>query len=287
MADDEDLVLTEVDADGVATFTLNRPERRNAWTAAMENRYFDVLAAADTDPAVRAGVLTGAGTSFCPGLDMGRLAEVAGRPMDISARRPQYAPRLFRKPLIAAINGACAGIGLTQALMCDVRFAARGARFSTAFARRGLGAEYGMSWVLPRYVGVGNALDLLLSGRVFDADEAKELGLVNRVTEPAEVLVTAIQYARDLARSCSPAAMAAIRHQVLADLDASFEEACRRSYAVMEVLNSGDDFREGVDSFVQKRPPAFRPLADDLDPEKITGAATPGARMTAAELRQY
>src|ERR1700735_2663116 len=148
MADDEDLVLTEVDADGVATFTLNRPERRNAWTAAMENRYFDVLAAADTDPAVRVGVLTGAGTSFCPGFDMGRLDEVGGRGGYIADPRPQYAPRLFRKPLIAAINGACAGLGLTQALMCDVRFAARGARFSTAFARRGLGGAVGMSRVV-------------------------------------------------------------------------------------------------------------------------------------------
>jgi enoyl-CoA hydratase/carnithine racemase len=286
MAHDQDLVLTEVDAHGVATFTLNRPEHRNAWTAAMENRYFDVLAAADTNPAVRAGVLTGAGTSFCPGMDMGRLAEVAGRPVDISARRPQYAPRLFRKPLIAAINGACAGIGLTQALMCDVRFAARGARFTTALARRGLGAEYGMSWVLPRYVGVGNALDLLLSGRVFEADEARELGLVNWVLGPREVLPAAQEYARDLARNCSPAAMAVIRHQVLTDLDVPFEEACRRSYAVMEVLNNSEDFREGVDSFVQKRPPAFRPLPDDLDPEKITGVLTPGARMTVGELRQ-
>src|SRR3984893_7675997 len=286
MTDDEDLVLTEVDADGVAMFTLNRPGRRNAWTAAMENRYFDVLAAAHPDPAVRVGVLTGAGTSFCPGMDMGRLAEVAGRPVNISARRPQYAPRLFRQPLIPAINGACAGIGLTQALMCDVRFAARGARFSTAFARRGLGAEYGMSWVLPRYIGVGRALDLLLPGRVFEADEAKELGLVNRVLEPSNVLPAAIQYARDMARNCSPAAMAVIRHQVLADLDASFEEAFRRSYAAMEVLNSGPDFREGVDSFVQKRPPSFLPLADDLDPEKITGAQTPGARMTTRELLQ-
>jgi enoyl-CoA hydratase/carnithine racemase len=215
---------------------------------------------------------------------MGRLAEVAGRPVDISARRPQYAPRLFRKPLIAAINGACAGLGLTQALMCDVRFAARGARFSTAFARRGLGAEYGMSWVLPRYVGVANALDLLLSGRVFDAAEARELGLVNWVVEPADVLSAAQEYARDLARNCSPAAMALIRHQVLADLGESFEEACRRSYAVMDVLNSGPDFREGVDSFAQKRPPSFPPLAAELDPEKITGVQTPGARMTTREL---
>jgi len=133
---------------------------------------------------------------------------------------------------------------------------------------------------------VGHALDLLLSSRVFEADEAKDLGLVNRVFEPGEVLPAAREYARDLARHCSPAAMAAIRHQVLADLDASFEEACRRSYAVMEMLNSGADFRDGVDSFMQKRPPQFRPLPDDLDPEKITGVLTPGARMTVAELRR-
>src|SRR5205085_11769706 len=133
----------------------------------------------------------GAGTSFCPGLDMGRLAEVAGRPVDISARRPQYAPRLFRKPLIAAINGACAGIGLTQALMCDVRFAARGARFSTAFARRGLGAEYNLSWVLPRLIGVENALDLLLSARTIAAHEAQRLGLVSRAVPAAPVVAAA------------------------------------------------------------------------------------------------
>jgi enoyl-CoA hydratase/carnithine racemase len=168
--------------------------------------------------------------------------------------------------------------------MCDIRFAARGARFSTAFTRRGLGAEYGMSWVLPRYVGVGNALDLLLSGRVFEADEACRLGLVNRVLEPGQVLTAAREYARDLARNCSPAAMAAIKYQVLADLDASFEQACRRSYALMEVLNSGQDFREGVDSFVHKRPAAFLPLPAGFDPEKITGTRTPGARMTARDL---
>src|ERR1700693_3943421 len=103
MADDQDLVMTEVDADGVATFTLNRPERRNAWTAAMENRYFDVLAAADTDPGVRAGVLTGAGMSFCPGLDMSRLDEVAGRPVNIAARRAQDGPRPFRQAALAAL----------------------------------------------------------------------------------------------------------------------------------------------------------------------------------------
>lgn len=281
---DEDLVLRELDSDGVLMLTLNRPERRNGWSAPMEARYFELLREADTDPAVRVAVLTGAGTSFCPGMDMARLNDVAGKGIFIASRPPQYAPRLFRKPLIAAINGACAGIGMVQALMCDVRFAARGARFSTAFARRGLGAEYGISWVLPRYVGVANAMDLLLSSRVFEADEAQALGLVNRVLEPAEVLPAAREYARDLARNCSPAAMAVIRHQVLADLDASFEEAFRRSYAAMEVLNKGADFREGVDSFLEKRPPSFAPLADDVDPERITGAEMPGARMALEEL---
>ena len=273
MADDEDLVRTEVDADGVATFTLNRPERRNAWTAAMENRYFDVLAAADTDPAVRAAVLTGAGTSFCPGMDMGHLTEAASRGLDISARRPQYAPRLFRKPLIAAINGACAGLGLTQALMCDVRFAARGAKFATSFSRRGLAGEYGITWLLPRLIGTERAMDLLISGRTIDADEAKELGLVSRVTEPEEVLTAATAYARDLAANCSPASMALIKHQVLTDLDASYEEASRRAYRAMAVLAQGPDFREGIDSFIQKRPPTFPPLPADLNPSDVTGAA--------------
>jgi enoyl-CoA hydratase/carnithine racemase len=279
MTTNEDLVLYEVDADGVATFTLNVPEQRNGWSAAMETRYFDLLDAADTDPAVRVGVLTGAGESFCPGLDMSRLTSIAGRGLDLSGRRPQYTPRLFRKPLVAAINGACAGIGLVQALQCDVRFAAAGARFSTAFARRGLGAEYNMAWMLPRLVGVENAMDLLLSARTFAAEEAHRLGLVSRVVDRELVLTAAQDYARDLARNCSPTAMAVIRHQVLVDLDGGFEEAMLRSGRVMAALNGGPDMAEGVASFVEKRPASFPPLADDLQPEDITGVRTPGARL--------
>jgi enoyl-CoA hydratase/carnithine racemase len=279
----DDIVLLEVDSDGVATITLNEPEQRNGWSASMENRYFDLLRIADHDPAVRAAVLTGAGTSFCPGLSMARLKNIAGTSLDVTDRRPQYAPRLFRKPLIAAINGACAGIGLVQALMCDVRFAADGARFSTAFARRGLAAEYNMAWVLPRLVGVENALDLLLSGRTFDAAEAHRLGLVSRVVERDAVLAAARDYARDLARNCSPASMATIRHQVYTDLDAGFEDAMRRSARVMHAFATSADMREGVASFVERRPPAFAALPDEFDPERVTGARTPGARLTVAE----
>jgi enoyl-CoA hydratase/carnithine racemase len=279
MTTNKDLVLYEVDTDGVATFTLNAPEQRNGWSAAMETRYFDLLDAADTDPAVRVGVLTGAGQSFCPGLDMTRLTSIAGQALDLSGRRPQYTPRLFRKPLVAAINGACAGIGLVQALQCDVRFAGAGARFSTAFARRGLGAEYNMAWLLPRLVGVETAMDLLLSARTFPAEEAQRLGLVSRVVDRELVLSAAQDYARDLARNCSPTAMAVIRHQVLVDLDTGFEEAMLRSGRVMVALNGGPDMAEGVASFVEKRPASFPPLADDLQPEDITGVRTPGARL--------
>jgi enoyl-CoA hydratase/carnithine racemase len=284
MTTDNALVLLEVSRDGVATFTLNEPEQRNGWSAAMEGRYFDLLREADADPAVRAGVLTGAGTSFCPGINMARLQSIAGKTLDLSGRRPQYTPRLFRKPLIAAINGACAGIGLVQVLQCDVRFAAAGAKFSTAFARRGLGAEYNMSWVLPRLIGVENALDLLLSGRTFPAEEAHRLGLVSRVVDPETVLASAQEYARDIAQNCSPTAVALIKHQVLADLDVGFEEAMLRSARVMALTNGSAEIAEGVASFRERRAPAFAPLAADFDPEQVTGSATPGARLTVPEL---
>jgi enoyl-CoA hydratase/carnithine racemase len=170
--------------------------------------------------------------------------------------------------MIAAINGACAGVGLMQALNCDVRFAARGAKFTTAYARRGLPAEYGSSWLLPRLIGVEHALDLLLSGRVFDADEAKALGLVSRVTEPADVLTEARAYATDLAANCSPRSMAAIRRQVYGDLSRRFDESMAHTLMLMADFSQAPDFTEGVASFAEKRPAAF----PDLDP----GFGVPG-----------
>ncbi|MDH6214421.1 enoyl-CoA hydratase-related protein [Streptomyces pseudovenezuelae] len=269
---DRDLVLYEVDEDGVATVSLNRPERKNAWSIPMERRFFALLDEAAADPAVRVVIVTGAGRAFCPGMDVQRLEQNAqpGQSLNLQARVPMYSRRNMPKPLIAAVNGACAGIGLVQALICDVRFAARGARFTTAFTRRGLAGEYNLPYVLPRVVGLENALDLLLSGRVFDADEAKELGLVSRVVEPEDLLGAARAYARDIARNCSPRAMAVVRHQVYGDLDRPFTDALARSYSAMEFFAGSPDFREGVASFVEKREPKFEALPPDFDPDEAT-----------------
>jgi enoyl-CoA hydratase/carnithine racemase len=256
----EDHVLCSIE-EGVCTLTLHNPERRNAWNMVMEEQYFSLLDRADADAEVRAVVVTGSGNSFCPGLDTARLSAVAGEgKLTIAARRPQTYPLCIRKPMIAAINGACAGIGLMQAAVCDVRFAARGVRFSTAYARRGLPAEYGSSWILPRLIGVERALDLLLSARTFTAEEAEQIGLVSRLCDPDRVLAEAQDYAADLARNCSPRSMAAIRRQVYGDLSRTFSESMVHTLATMREFAGNEDFAEGVASFVEKRPPKFAPL---------------------------
>lgn len=258
----DELVLHAVER-GICTLTLNNPERRNAWSVAMEERYFGLLDDADADPEVRAIVVTGAGSTFCPGLDTKRLSAAANEgKLALGVRRPQTYPLRIRKPMIAAVNGACAGIGLMQACHCDVRFAAKGAKFTTAYARRGLPAEYGSSWLLPRLIGLEHALDLLLSARVIEADEAKTLGLVSRVCAPGSVLAEAQAYARDLAEHCSPRSMAAIRRQVYGDLSRDFGASMVHTLAVMQDFAGNPDFTEGVASFVEKRPPKF----DGLDP---------------------
>jgi enoyl-CoA hydratase/carnithine racemase len=282
MSDPEDSVLLEVDRDGVALVTLNRPERRNGWTPGLEARFFAVLEQLDVDPSVRVVVVTGAGKTFCPGMDTGRLEEIVGKPLDLRGRRPPAHLWQFRKPMIAAVNGACAGIGLVLALACDVRFAAARARFCTAFARRGLAGEYGVTWLLPRVVGMGRATDLLLSSRVIDADEALRMGLVNVVVEaPAgggdggDVVGSALEYARDMARHCAPTSLAMLRHQLQADSQSDFGTALTAAYRAMTAAVEGAAFREGLDSFVADRPPVFPGLADDYRPELITGRQLP------------
>jgi enoyl-CoA hydratase/carnithine racemase len=165
------------------------------------------------------------------------------------------------KPIIAAVNGPCAGIGFLQALFADVRFAAAGAKFTTAFARRGLLAEHGVSWLLPRMIGHARATELLLSGRVFLAEEAATLGLVHRVVEPDELLATTLAYARDLADHCGPLAMAVTKYQVQHHWDVELAEAQRETFALVERVHTTPDFAEGVRSFVEKRAPRFQPLS--------------------------
>jgi enoyl-CoA hydratase/carnithine racemase len=263
------LVLAER-REAVLVLTLNRPERMNAWTDALEDQYFERLAAAEADPAVRAIVVTGAGRGFCAGADLDDLAAVGatGEAANGAAtdRPPRSFPSTIRKPLIAAMNGAAAGLGLVEALYCDVRFATPTAKLTTAFARRGLIAEYGISWLLPRLVGVSRALDLLISGRVVLGDEAERIGLVDRVV-PAERLVDeAVAYALDLARNCSPMSMAVIKSQVQRHLAATFAEAVADSDRLMLESFGWPDLAEGVTSYRERRAPAFPPLTSHMLP---------------------
>jgi len=250
--------------DGVALLTLNRPDRLNAWTDELENAYFDALESCAADSEVRAIVVTGAGRGFCAGADMESLQDIGAGGVDEAARRerrPQTTPLTIPKPIVAAINGPCAGIGLVQALMCDVRFAAAGAKFTTAFARRGLIAEHGISWILPRLVGPARALDLLMSARVVLAEEAAGMGMVNRVVAPEQLLDETLAYARELATLSAPSSMATIKGQVYAALQQDLPTALDEANGLMLASLQADDFREGVASFVERRPPAFPPVA--------------------------
>jgi enoyl-CoA hydratase/carnithine racemase len=250
-------------ADGIATVLLNRPDRLNAWTPVMERELRAVMSSAEADPSVRVIILTGAGRGFCAGLDKDLLREHArhGRPR---VATPGGQPGRFTylisigKPVIAAINGAVAGSGLALALSCDLRFASTDAVFTTSFARRGLTAEHGLSWLLPRLVGVGNALDLLLSARRIDATEALRMGLVNRTTPPSRLIDEVTAYARRLVAECSPRSLRVIKRQVWAAAAQSLAGALREADREMAESLRSDDFQEGIAHLLEHRPPAFR-----------------------------
>jgi len=258
-----DEVLYALEDGGVAVLTLNRPERLNAWNGEVERQLFDYVDQCVGDPDVKVIVITGAGRGFCAGADMDVLQGIGDRGGQERSgpRRRTYHLLDVPKPIIAAINGACAGIGMVQAMMTDIRFAAKGAKFTTAFVRRGLIAEHGMSWVLPKLIGPARSLDVLLSGRVFLAEEAAEMGLVNAVVEPADLMSYTLDYARDMAVNCSPSSLAAIKREVWGQLvGLSVEDATARSDVDMTHSLAGSDFKEGVASFLEKRPPRFAPL---------------------------
>jgi len=263
-------------ANRVATITLNRPDKLNAWTAQMEAEVRSAMDNAEQDDNVRVIVLTGAGRGFCAGADMSLLSAVAERGVsdrdrervlrnDPKARegvRPDFLKRYsyfptIGKPVIAAINGPVVGLGLVISLYCDLRLASDAARFSTTFARRGLVAEYGMAWMLPRIVGLPNALDLLFSARTIDAAEARRVGLVNQVFPQATFPEKVQEYAHELASAVSPRSLRVIKRQVYEAMFQPLSEAF--DVAVREMLASfqSEDFKEGVAHFVEKRAPAF------------------------------
>jgi enoyl-CoA hydratase/carnithine racemase len=278
-----EVVLKEVHDDGVAVLTLNRPDRLNAWTGELEQEYFGALRECTASEQVRVIVVTGAGRGFCAGADMQSLQDIGAAvsgaggdngaasenggagSADAHAAAREQTPQTFTlsvpKPVIAAINGPCAGIGLVLALMCDVRFVAENAKLTTAFARRGLVAEHGISWILPRLVGPARALDLLLSSRVVLGREAVELGLCNRATPAETVLEETLAYARELATLCSPASMAAMKRQVYEALAEPIAEATAEADRLMLASFAKPDFAEGVASFIERREPRFAPLA--------------------------
>ena len=268
-------------ANRVATITLNRPDKLNAWTALMESEVRSHMENAEQDDEVRVIVLTGAGRGFCAGADMSLLSAVAARGVDCSdgddrsrehvlhnegnrragvsadfQKRYSYFPAIG-KPVIAAINGPVVGLGLVIALYCDLRLASESARFSTTFARRGLIAEYGMAWMLPRIVGIANALDLLFSARTIDAAEALRMGLVNRVLPHEAFLEKAQEYAQELASTVSPRSLRIIKRQVYEAMSQPLAEAFDISVREMMACFRTEDFKEGVAHFVEKRPAVF------------------------------
>jgi len=262
----------------IATITMNRPDRLNAYTGTMGDEMRAAMRAATDDPGVRVIVLTGAGRGFCAGADMnnlntistkGRPGEHGGNKADGAAGKPfdpesspdyqtthSYFPAV-PKPIIAAINGACAGLGLVYALYCDQRFASADAKFTTAFARRGLIAEHGISYTLPRVAGLSASLDLLMSARKFDALEAQRLGVVDRVVTPDALMAEVRAYATDLADNVSPRSMAVIKRQLWSVGQLSMRQAIEVGNHEMLGSFTSEDFKEGVAHFVEKRPAAF------------------------------
>lgn len=278
-------ILYEVE-DRIATVTLNRPDRLNAWTPVMEREVRAAMTEATADNAVRVIILTGAGRGFCAGADMSGLSNASQSTAQSSSaterstamRAEAYAsgpikggldlPQAFSyrhayfptvpKPIIAALNGPTAGVGLVVSLYADLRFASQTASFTTAFARRGLVAEHGIDWILPRLVGLPNAIDLLLSGRKITAEEALQMGLVNKVFSPESFMSEVRAYALEMATMVSPRSMRVMKHQLFRAQNLDFGAALYASIPDVAESLSSEDFKEGVAHFVEKRPPNFR-----------------------------
>jgi enoyl-CoA hydratase/carnithine racemase len=263
-------------SDRVATITLRRPDKLNAWTARMNAEYRSLLQRAADDPAVRVIVVTGAGRGFCAGADADDLAGHAergsydaGAPDDLAmpgyGTRPEFDAELayhfgVPKPIIAAVNGPAAGIGFALACYCDVRIAAEEATLTTAHGRLGLPCPFGLAWLLPRLIGLTSALDLILTSRKVTGAEALAMGLVNQACPGQDLVGQVDDYARRLATTVSPASLAASKRQVYDAMHQSVAESVRATEALLDPMMGGTDYREGVAALREKRSPHFGDL---------------------------
>lgn len=255
--------------DQVATVSLNRPAKLNAWTPVMGAELIDVFRQIDRDPAVRVAVLTGSGDrAFCAGADIGFFAEQisAGGGTDTresAGAGPNQIPvfptllRNFTKPLIAAINGYALGVGATMPLLCDVRIAAEDAKIGFLFSRMGLMAELGSTYLLPRIVGIARACELMLSGKTYTAAECERMGLVNRVV-PRESLRAAVMELAHEMKQCAPLSIMLTRQALHQSFDSTFDIQLRFEAYALEYLYKTDDHADAVKAFREKRPPRFR-----------------------------
>jgi len=263
----------EVDAQGLATIWLNRPHRMNAWTGRLHTEYRHLLKRANDDSKVRAIIVTGVGKGFCVGGDSQALSGHADRGayspgISEDIAKPGYGtdPNFdasfayhfgLDKPVIAAMNGPAAGVGLALACFADLRFAVPGVKFTTAHGKLNLPAEYGLSWMLPKIVGLGRANDLLLTSRVFTSDEALTLGFVNQIFEPEALMAQTREYAHQLITSVSPNSLRQTRWQIYKDLHRDVASAVIESERLIEDMAKEEDFKEGIAALVEKRPPKW------------------------------
>ena len=256
-------VLYDV-ADGIATLTLNRPDRLNAVNGTVIRELVEAFDRTDADDGVRAVIVTGAGRAFCAGADLGGGATTFDRPGDGPDTHRDgggiVTLRIFesKKPVIAAINGPAVGFGITFTLPMDVRLASSDAKIGFVFARRGVVPEACSTWFLPRLVGVAQAAEWTYTGRVFSAEEARAGGLVSRVLSPAELLPAARALAREIADNTSAVSVALIRQMLWRMLGADHPRAAHRVDSLgMWYTGRSADAREGITSFLEKRPPRF------------------------------